>query len=118
MAEPIKDYILNHVFDIGGSTDKVYYYRITSRYQTTVLHKSTKVLMAPGDISWADGCFALSEEEDSEAEGMGVFRVIFFKEMPGGVYNVTVHEQAGDDPLPADDIVGHTQQKHGSIFGF
>ena len=118
MAEPIKDYILKHVFDAGGSTGKVYYYRITNRDRTQIVHNTTKELKAPGDILWADGCFPLAEEEDAGAVGMGVYRIIFFKELPGGVYNVTVHEQAGAGPVPTDNVVEHKQQKHGSIFGF
>ena len=107
MAEPINDYILKHVFDAGGSTGKVYYYRITDRDQTKVLHKTTKVLMAPNALLWVDGCIPLEEETDLAGDPIGVFRIMFFKEMPGGVYNVTVHEQATAAPLPTDNVVEH-----------
>jgi len=118
MAEPINDYILKHVFDAGGHTGKTYYYRITNRYQTLVVHKTTKSLIPPGDIPWADGCIPMVEEVDSLAVGMGVFRILFFASMPGGVYNVTVYEQAGGIPVAEDNLAEQNQQKHGSIFGF
>ena len=118
MAEPIQDYIAKHMFDAGGLTGTTYYYRITARDQTRSFHYATKTMVEYDSLAWVDGCITLTEEEVALAAKTGVFRVIMFKEIPGGVYNITVHKQAGAGPVPADDLVEHWQQKHGSIFGF
>jgi len=118
MADPIQDYILKHVFDAGGSTGKTYYYRITDRYQTRIVRDADKVLVPTGDLTWAEGSIPMEEEKDSASAGMGVYRILFYATMKGGVYNVTVYEQLGGSPDPTDDVVEQKQHKHGGIFGF
>ncbi len=118
MAEPIKDYISKHVFDAKGFTGDTYYYRITSRDKTLIWDNAAKVLKAPGDLTYLEGVIPLVETEDSTGAKLGVFRIILFKELPGGTYNITIHKQEDAVAVPSDDIVEHSQQKHGSIFGF
>ncbi len=118
MAEPIQDYVLKHVFDVQGYTGGNYYYRIMNRTTSQIWNNTTKTLVAQSSLPYEDGCIALASLEDGDSDPLGIFQVMFFKEMPGGVYSVTIHRQDGGDPKREDDLMEQWQQKHGSIFGF
>jgi len=109
----LANYIERNLFDAGGHTGNIYYFRIVRRINGYVWNPTTELLVDDTSVSWTSTITILEEVGQT-----GKFPIRIQKELPPGTYDVVVYKQLGSEPANTDDIEKQFEFKHGSIFGF
>ena len=105
------DYVSQNVYDSGGHTGNVYYYRIVGNRDSNVWNYVAQE-MGLG-VDWLDSACAMVETGST-----GVFPVTIFGALPAGVYDIVVYTQAGSVPANTDNVQTQWTETKGDIFGF
>lgn len=109
----LADYILRNLFDAGGYTGNIYYYRVVRRSDSYVWDPTSAGMVDPGAIDWEDSTTPIIDDDST-----GVYPIEVSADLPAGTYDMVVYHQLGSVPANTDDVELQFEFKQGSIYGF